>query len=75
MPTRGSVQLVHYEVIVYADDKHQDGQTVAFTESQEQAAQIADSMRSAGYTAVEIKRFGPAEETPAEASGGTSGGA
>ena len=67
--------MVHYEVIVYADDKHQDGQTVAFTESQEQAAQIADSMRSAGYTAVEIKRYGQADETPAEASGGTSGGA
>lgn len=62
--------MTHYEVIVYADDKHQDGQTVAFTESQEQAAQIADSMRSAGYTAVEIKRFGPAEETPAAAPGG-----
>lgn len=70
VPTRGCVQLVHYEVIVYADDKHQDGQTVAFTESQEQAAQIADSMRSAGYTAVEIKRFCQAEETPAAAPRG-----
>ena len=67
--------MTHYEVIVYADDKHQDGQTVAFTESQEQAAQIADNMRAAGYTAVEIKRFGPADETPAEASGGAFGGA
>ena len=61
--------MAHYEVIVYADDKHQDGQTVAFTESQEQAAQIADSMRSAGYTAVEIKRFDKSEETPAAAPG------
>ena len=67
--------MAHYEVIVYSDDKHQDGQVVGFTESQEQAAQIADSMRASGYTAVEIKRFGPADETPAEASGGTSGGA
>lgn len=62
--------MVHYEVIVYADDKRQDGQVVGFTESQEQAAQIADSMRSAGYTAVEIKRFGPADETPVAAPGG-----
>ena len=67
--------MAHYEVIVYADDKRQGGQVVGFTESQEQAAQIADSMRSEGYTAVEIKRYGQADETPAEASGGTSGGA
>ena len=67
--------MAHYEVIVYADDKRQDGQVVGFIENQEQAAQIADSMRSAGYTAVEIKRYGQADETPAEASGGTSGGA
>lgn len=67
--------MAHYEVIVYANDKRQGGQVVGFTESQEQAAQIADSMRSEGYTAVEIKRYGQADETPAEASGGTSGGA
>ena len=65
--------MTHYEVIVYADDKRQDGQVVGFTESQEQAAQIADSMRSAGYTAVEIKRFGPADETSAAEPGGISG--
>lgn len=62
--------MVHYEVIVYADDKHQDGQVVGFTESQEQAAQLADNMRASGFTAVEIKRFFPAEETPAAAPGG-----
>lgn len=62
--------MAHYEVIVYADDKHQDGQVVGFNESQEQAAQIADSMRAAGYTAVEIKRFDQPEETPAAAPGG-----
>lgn len=67
--------MAHYEVIVYADDKRQDGQVVGFTESQEQAAQIADSMRSAGYTAVEIKRFGPQEEAPAAAPAETSGAA
>ena len=67
--------MAHYEVIVYADDKHQDGQVVGFSESQEQAAQIADSMRSAGYTAVEIKRFGPADETPAAAPAETSSAA
>lgn len=67
--------MAHYEVIVYADDKRQDGQVVGFTESQEQAAQIADSMRASGYTTVEIKRFGQTDETPAEASVGTSGGA
>lgn len=67
--------MAHYEVIVYADEKRQDGQTVAFTESQEQAAQIADNMRASGFTAVEIKRFGPADETSAAEPGGISGGA
>lgn len=67
--------MTHYEVIVYADDKRQDGHVVGFTESQEQAAQIADSMRSAGYTAVEIKRYGQADETPAAVPAETSGAA
>lgn len=62
--------MTHYEVIVYADDKQQDGKTMAFTTSQEQAAQIADRMRASGYTAVGIKRFGPADETPVAAPGG-----
>lgn len=65
--------MAHYEVIVYSDDKQQDGQVVGFTESQEQAAQIADSMRASGFTAVEIKRFGPPEEAPAETSGAAPG--
>ena len=62
--------MAHYEVIVYADDKRQDGQTVASIQSQERAAQYADNMRAAGYTAVEIKRFDQPEETPAAAPGG-----
>lgn len=62
--------MTHYEVIVYADDKQQDGKTVASTQSQERAAQYADSMRAAGYTAVEIKRFDQPEETPTAAPGG-----
>lgn len=61
--------MTHYEVIVYADDKQQDGKTMGFTTSQEQAAQIADRMRASGYTAVEIKRFGQPEDTPAAAPG------
>jgi len=67
--------LAHYEVIVYADDMHQDGQVVGFTESQERAAQLADNMRASGFTAVEIKRFGQPEEAPAAAPAETSGAA
>lgn len=62
--------MVHYEVIVYEDGKRQDGKVMAFTQSQEWAAQYADRMRAAGYTAVDIKRFGQPEETPTAAPGG-----
>lgn len=47
----------HYEVIVYADDKQQDGQTAAFTDNQDQAAEIADHLRADGKETVEIRRF------------------
>lgn len=54
----------HYEVVVYADDKRRDGQLVAFTSSQEQAAKIADEMRASGCSGVEIKRYGAPDGAP-----------
>lgn len=49
---------MHYEVMVYTDQEHRMGQVVAITPDQDHAAEIADNLRSAGYTDVDVKRFG-----------------
>lgn len=49
--------MIHYEVIAYTDETHSDGQIVAITPDAEHAAEIADHLRQAGHTQIDIRRF------------------